>query len=87
MHGSDKAMPANATPSETPDLEWVDAMRAHLRRAAELAVEHGCHPAVFSQAASDAYMSQNPSLREQLEAMHLAAQLAVLRSQGRVADA
>jgi hypothetical protein len=38
-----------------------DARASAPRGAAQLAVEHDCHPAVFSHAASDAYMSQTPS--------------------------
>ena len=75
------------TESDASEPEWLQAMHAQLLSAAELAVAHGCDPGMFSQAATGAYMSKNPALREQLEAMHLVAQLAVLRSQGRVADA
>lgn len=77
----DKAAESTAA-SERPDSE--EAFRVALERAAEFAVRSGMTAEMFSQSAIGAYASKNPAFREQLETIQLAAQLEVLRAQGRL---
>ncbi|MGE5788982.1 MAG: hypothetical protein ACM3ZE_30615, partial [Myxococcales bacterium] len=75
--------PANTAPARS----GADTLEAALAHAAELAVEHGFTAEVFSQLALNAYATKSPEFREQMETAQLAAQLEVLRAQGRLGAA
>lgn len=68
------------------DTSWQDV--AHLlRRAAQLAAEHGVESERFMHAAWGACLDARPGLREELADKELRAQLKKLRKRGLVANA
>lgn len=68
------------------DTSWRDVVQL-LRRAAQLAAEHGAQTELFMQAAWTACLDARPGLREEIADKELRAQLKKLRKRGLVASA
>jgi hypothetical protein len=83
-HGPTDVTDASTPKGEEGPSNWAATVQACLEHAADLATANGCTADTFTQAALGAFISKNPALREQLEAMHLAGQLAELRAKGRI---
>jgi hypothetical protein len=77
--------PAPAEPP--PDNATAKESLRLLRRAAQLAAEHGMASEDFMHAAWDACLDSRPGLRAELEDRELRAQLKKLRKRGLVAKA
>lgn len=84
MSRVDDNSPTKAALEVDSTRDNVESLKAALERAAELAVLNGLPAEVFSQWAVTAYAAKSPAFREQLETVQLAAQLEVLRAQGRL---
>ena len=76
--------PSSGTSGET--TPWREVVQL-LRRASQLATEHGVDSDLFMQAAWAACLDARPGLREQLADKELRAQLKKLRKRGLVASA
>lgn len=88
---SDVASPEPVTedpawPAWPASPAWKDIVQL-LRRAAQLAAEHGAHTDLFMQAAWVACLDARPGLREELEDKELFRQIEMLRQRGLVAAA
>lgn len=84
MNRTNEIQNTNPPTDTAPARSGADALEAALAHAAEMAVKHGFTAEVFSQLALNAFATKSPEFREQMETAHLAAQLAVLRAQGRL---
>jgi hypothetical protein len=83
------ALTPPASVSTEPPADRASAREAVqlLRRAAQLAAEHGMESERFMEAAWDACLDARPGLRSKLEDRELRAQLKKLRKRGLVASA
>jgi len=75
---------SNESSTESASLREISQL---LRRAAQLAAEHGAESDLFMQAAWAACLDARPGLREELADKELRAQLKKLRKRGLVAAA
>jgi len=80
-----QALSESTGPSTEP-ASWREIAQL-LRRAAQLAAEHGAESDLFMQAAWAACLEARPGLREELADKELRAQLKKLRKRGLVAAA